>query len=217
MGYGMVIAQEITEFAVHHIQLQEKGEERKMKKLKMLAVLVALALMFTGVGQAEASLFDFSFVGNNVSGSGRLVASEYSSGNFIVESGIGQINGEEMNLIANPNAPGSTNTAVFYVAGYGNFYITYDDMLFPEQNPVVSNAGLLFSSASFPYINIFSEGADQYLYFPSSTLTTSVSFTLTAVPDPATMSVVPEPATMLLLGVGLLGAAGFRRKFNYIG
>ena len=173
-----------------------------MRRFWGLGVLVILALLLTGVGQAKADLFDFTVTGDGISGSGELTATSNGNGTYTATDVSGIFNGDAISLIANPNAPSYSNTADFWVPGFGEYYITYDNQLYPSSNPLIDNNGLLFASADNPYINIFSIGPNDYLVTPTITLTTPVNFTLSAA--------VPEPATLFIYGLGLVALAAFR-------
>jgi hypothetical protein len=188
-----------------------------MRRFWGLGVLVILALLLTGVGQAKADyFFDFTFTGDSVSGSGELTATSNGDGTYTAVIGFATItasigiitNGDSLVLVANPNAPSATTTAVFSVAGLGSFTCTYDDQLSPASNPLITNAGLLFSTSDLntPYVNIYSYAASTYAVFPyaSGTYDTPVNFTLSAA--------VPEPATLFIYGLGLVALAAFRMR-----
>ena len=80
----------------------------------------------------------------------------------------------------------------------------YDDQLLPGQNPLILNGGLLFTSGSTE-VNIFSEPGTYRYYegvaggYPYDSYG---SFTLTA---------VPEPATFVMGGTALLVGLGYTR------
>ncbi len=181
---------------------------------RAILTLAALALLLGGVGQAKAGqLFDFTFTGSGVSVSGVLDATSNGDGTFTATSGSA--------TVSEPNytgpitlIPGSGNTP-------GNFFF-YDNQLLPGQDPLITGGGLAFTTtASDPsQVNIFSNG-------PASPYTFADNFGVPVNPTPNdfgtafiangefTLTAVPEPATLTLLGFGIAGLAGYglrRRK-----
>jgi hypothetical protein len=180
-----------------------KGKKMNVSKfLKKLSVAgIAVAALTFGMGQAAASvMFDFIFGGIHAFGSGILTANDNGNGSFTAMSGAGteSVNGITETLTLLPNTSGGTGE-IYSPSG---FFI-FDDQLFPNADPLISNGGLLFSSSTGAEVNIYSNGVDNYTFYINNGFNEPTSFTLTA---------VPEPATAALRGLGLLGFAVARRK-----
>ena len=170
------------------------------------SVVSALALCAMA-SSASAVTFLFSFTGDaSMNGaSGTLDATANGDGSYTATSGtvttFGPVAGTGTGvLIANPSAPAAQNSP--------SGYFTYDDQLFPGQNPLINNNGLLFSVNGHE-INIFSNGPDNgagsnyEIYSDNGTFQTG-NFALSPVEGG-----VPEPASwaLMLTGFGLAGAA----------
>ncbi|HEY2039925.1 MAG TPA: PEP-CTERM sorting domain-containing protein [Edaphobacter sp.] len=160
--------------------------------------LLAVATIFaTSSLAAHADTIDFTISGSagGFSGSGVLTTMLDGSGNY-------QITGITATGVTGLIAPGGFN---------GN-----DNLLFPSDPSVFDSNGFSFSAANGPDqfdVNVFGNGTGYSAFFRdedgfTGTLPVSVQVN-------SSVSAVPEPSTLLLIGTGVLGAAGaIRRKVS---
>lgn len=181
---------------------------------KLATVGVALAAMTFGIGQASATVFNFTFSNAYSSGSGTLNATDNGAGTYTAISGSGTetISGVDyiLALILNLNAPGSTTVP----AGPGWVY-TFDNQLLPAVNPALLSGGLFFSTTNGSpgsVVNIYS-GGTNYLYSTNAGGVGTPQFNPGMISS-FTLTTVPEPLTLGLLGIGLIGIGAARRKMN---
>lgn len=169
----------------------------------MFAFAIA-ALMFIVKPAAADQIFYFSFTGATVSGTGTLNATENGDGSFTAIAGTGTQNmggvADTLTLVFNPNGTGVANSP--------SGIVFYDNQLFPGSVPMISDAGLLFTSST-QEVNLFSNLGDGYQYFEQAGFTESIAFSLS---DTAPVQGVPEPASLMLVGIGLIGMAARRRR-----
>jgi hypothetical protein len=146
---------------------------------------------------ARADTFNFAVSGSagGFSGSGILETTLNGSGEYL-------ITGISATGVTGIIAPGGFN---------GN-----DNLLFPTNTQTLDANGFSFSAANGPDqfdVNVYNDGTGYFAFFRDEdnfTATLPITFDVT----PAT-SPVPEPSTLLLLGTGILGAAGAMRKKIY--
>jgi PEP-CTERM motif len=158
------------------------------------AYLLFCLLPLSFAARANTILYSFSYISDDLQhqATAELVATDNGNGTFTAISGSGYYDTFAITLIPNPIAPG----AAYSPTGY--FY--YDDLIIPNQNPVVTNPGLLFSinDSGSTELNIFSEGS-VYIAYLNNGSNGNGSFAGTETPEPAT-----APLTLIgLVGAGL--------------
>jgi hypothetical protein len=166
--------------------------------LTVRRILAALVLSLVA-GAAHAQTFAFSYSGVGVTGSGTLTAELIAPGEYVVVAGTDTATGGGVNgvltLLFNPGSPNETNSP--------SGYFIYDNLLFPDGNPVVSNGGLLFTNGTGGEVNIYSNGPSDYVYYDNTGFNEPISI------DP---SAVPEPAAFALLIPGVAGLTWAQRR-----
>jgi hypothetical protein len=171
-----------------------------MKLATRSVVLAGLALLFCAVG-AHADSFLLTYSGTNISGSLTLDATANGGGAYTVTSASGwQVLDGTLETVT-----GLVSTAA------ANPYFYYDNLLFPDSNPVVDLDGLLFgvNGLSQP-VNICSNCSDnngtlysEYAYVGTggNSITFGAGFQDYSITSLRVAT--PEPSSLLLLGAGL--------------
>ena len=175
--------------------------------MKIIAVALAAAV---AVAAMPASAYTYSFNYSSTDSNAPFA----STGSFTTNNALNGVGGHDITsisgtvdadpitgLVANPSRPNAQNSA--------DGFFTYDNVYFGG-NPVIDNAGVLFSGASGLEYNFFSDAPGVYELYSA---TPGVGYGAHSV---GTLSVaaIPEPATwgLLLAGFGMVGVAARRRK-----
>jgi hypothetical protein len=170
-----------------------------------LAFVMTALVLFAGPAKAD-QIFYFTFVGATVSGSGTLNGVDNGNGSFTAVSGTGtQIsngNFDILTLVSNPNAPALSLSP--------SGLLFYDNQLFPNNNPMITDSGLLFLSST-QEVNLFSNPGDGYQYFQQDGLTEMITFILSNTPPDVPPVTIPEPGSIVLLCISVLCFAATRR------
>jgi hypothetical protein len=154
--------------------------------LKSCCTTLALAAAFVLSPAAHAdTVYNFSYSGDDVTASGTFTVN--SSNTIVAMTGVH--NGSEINALL-PGQDGGDQS--FNGAG----------------DPYFSNAGLSFSTADGNKINVFFSGTGYVdENFNEGHIDTPIDFTASVASAPT-----PEPSSFLLLGTGVLTAAGAARR-----
>ena len=161
----------------------------------MRCLTLAFTLLFVGSAlSASADTFDFAYSNANINASGTLDASLEADGFWHISGITGERNGIAI-IALDPLRSFSSNDNI----------LTYPD----PTSLFVNYGGTAYETADGMNYNFYSsDGVNRETITPidnGQDITLSIS-------DASTASPVPEPSTFLMLGTGLLSAAGVLRR-----
>ena len=187
--------------------------------VKFAAGLSAALVLAAGDAQAATWLLDYTATDGGVP-SQASVTVEISDtvnavGGYDVTGVTGQVDGDAITgLIANPGQPFASYSA--------DGWFIFDNVMWTDGAPTLSNPGLFFSGASGDEYNLFSDNASTYELYDARAGVGYVAHSvgvLGADLAPHDFSLdevvgVPEPASwvLMILGFGSVGAVLRRRR-----
>ena len=167
-----------------------------MNKLLISTVLAASAF----ASAASAHVYDFTITGvavPEVVATGQITTNPSNIVVNITGSVVGNFfNAAEgaISFTSNPTVNPSISNETYSPSGA----FIYDDVFYPNTNPVVDNGGLLWKVGSVEY-NLFTNGPGKYVLYNNQYGYTAEAVTV-AVPEPATWA-------LMLIGFGGMGVA----------
>jgi hypothetical protein len=165
-----------------------------LKRFVLLISLMALMFLSTNAGAAQ---YTFDFSGSGISGSGILDTTIDYPTYSLVTSGSVLVNGvDNYNLVQNKDQIYQATSPL------GAFY--FNNFLY-DTEPYLDINGLVFSDGSRE-INFYNQSG--YFAFTSAGNPNYFGGSL----DEFKLTPTPIPAAILLLGPGLVGLAGIRRR-----
>ena len=152
--------------------------------MKFQRLILAGALLAAGITSAQAETWAFSYSGEGVTASGTFT----TAGAALVAEDILSITGVRNGIAITGLVPLDTDPDFLY------------DNQFTINPPNFTDGGMVFSMASGPNINVYFFGGTYTDLFIDglSPVETAITWSVTAVPEPATV-------LSMLAGLGLLG------------
>lgn len=192
-----------------------------MRGFLKFAAGLSLAMTISA-GQAQAATFILDYTATN--GANPAVATLVldvsdtlnAVGGYDVTNVSGHVDADAITgIIHNPSQP--------FTSYSPDGWFIFDNVLWPDNGPVVSNPGLFFSGASGAEYNFFSDDATTYELYTAwpgvgygdhSVGVISLAEAPPSNPFSDLGNGVPEPATwtMMILGFGAVGATMRRRR-----
>jgi hypothetical protein len=192
-----------------------------MHRFATFAAGLSAALVFSaGHAQAATWILDYTATdgGQPTQASVTVEISDLLNavGGHDVTGVSGQVDGDAITgLIANPGQPFASYSA--------DGWFIFDNVIWPDQASLISNAGLFFSGASGDEYNLFSDDASTFELYDARAGVGYVAHSVGTLagreapdlgPNVGDVVGVPEPAawTMMIIGFGAIGAVLRRRR-----
>jgi hypothetical protein len=158
-----------------------------------LATAMMFAAVVTGVGQAHAAVYNWSYQDASNSGNGTLATSGTGSPYFNIDGISGVFNGRSIYLLLTP--------------GFCCGSLASDNYLYTSGDSLLDGRGLAFNTMQGPnyyYYSIAFANDDGYAL---TTLAGNVTYngTFTATPNLGSGSPTPEPASICMVLAGFAG------------